>query len=107
MVGSGSRPAKPMPASWFRSAAIDPDNEQFLAVGHFGDPRWLGDNRGAGHDRDSGKTGERGALDRLRTDRRQIETVVLTDFGSLHQDPDVDRRPYASAPPLLDDARQH
>ena len=75
----------PMRKTLARSAAA-------ATVGRFGY------DRAAGGDRDSGKTGARDVLDRLRTDRRQIETAILTGLGRLHQNTDAARRRHALLP---------
>src|SRR5262249_50769674 len=53
-------------------------------VGGFYEARRLGDNGAAGNDRDARKPGLNDARDRLRADRRQVETAGPCGLWSLH-----------------------
>ena len=52
----------------------------------------LGDDGGAGHDRNARKSGARDPFDRPRTDRGQIEAPILSGLGRLHQNAAAGRR---------------
>jgi hypothetical protein len=87
--------------------SLDTDDEQACAVRSFGNPRRLRDDRLPRQDSNPCQSGLRYGLDRIRSDRRQVEAAVLARFRRFYENAFALRQADSTFPEQGGDVLEH